>query len=177
MVITHQGVAGKRALQGVTPKLRCPLFAAAQWGHVGGTILAMSAGERERLAVIRRVAGRELRQKRGGELLKLGARQMKRLTAVDRRRRPAVAQGEIVHPASEPNDAWAIDFKGWFRTRDGTRCDPLTVTDAASRYLLQVCVVNQTSADVRCALERWFNEVGLPHALRSEYQRHIDRPD
>ena len=85
-----------------------------------------------------------------------------------RRRRPAVAQGEIVHPARAPNEEWAIDFKGWFRTRDGTRCDPLTVTDAASRYLLQVRVVDPTYADVRCALERLFNEVGLPHAMRSD---------
>ena len=28
------------------------------------------------------------------------------------------------------NDVWCIDFKGWFRTRDGARCDPLTITDA-----------------------------------------------
>ena len=32
-----------------------------------------------------------------------------------------------------PNDLWCIDFKGWFRTRDGRRCDPLTVADAYSR--------------------------------------------
>lgn len=90
------------------------------------------------------------------------------LVEARRRRRPAVSQGEIVHPASAPNAEWAIDFKGWFRTRDGTRCDPLTVTDAASRYLLQVRVVDQTYADVRCALERLFDEVGLPDAMRSD---------
>jgi hypothetical protein len=33
---------------------------------------------------------------------------------------------------------WSIDFKGWFRTGDGVRVNPLTVQDAASRYLL-VC--------------------------------------
>ncbi len=49
------------------------------------------------------------------------------LVEVRRRRRLAVAQGEIVHQATAPNAEWAIDFKGWFRTRDGTRCDPLTV--------------------------------------------------
>src|SRR5262249_55493118 len=27
------------------------------------------------------------------------------------------------------NQVWAIDFKGWFRTGDGKRCDPLTVSD------------------------------------------------
>lgn len=90
------------------------------------------------------------------------------LVEARRKRRPAVAQGEIVHPASAPNEEWAIDFKGWFRTRDGTRCDPLTVTDAASRYLLAVRIVDQTYADVRCALERLFDEVGLPDAMRSD---------
>jgi transposase InsO family protein/transposase-like protein len=90
------------------------------------------------------------------------------LVATRRSRRPAVAQGEIVHPARAPNEEWAIDFKGWFRTIDGTRCDPLTVTDAASRYLLQVRVVDQTYGDVRCALERLFDEVGLPDAMRSD---------
>jgi putative transposase len=38
--------------------------------------------------------------------------------------------------ADKPNAVWAMDFKGWFRLGDGTRCDPLTVTDAFSRYLL-----------------------------------------
>ena len=40
--------------------------------------------------------------------------------------------------AEQPNDLWCIDFKGWFRTGDGQRVDPLTVEDASSRYLLAV---------------------------------------
>ena len=90
------------------------------------------------------------------------------LVEARRLRRPSVAQGAIVHPAALPNEEWAIDFKGWFRTRDGTRCDPLTITDAASRYLLQVRVIDQTFADVRCSLERLFDEAGLPDAMRSD---------
>src|SRR5215475_5618579 len=35
----------------------------------------------------------------------------------------------------QANQTWCADFKGWFRTRDGIRCDPLTITDAYSRYL------------------------------------------
>ena len=53
---------------------------------MGGDILAMSAKERERSAVIRRVAGRELRQDRAAELLKIGVRQVKRLVSAYRRR-------------------------------------------------------------------------------------------
>ena len=90
------------------------------------------------------------------------------LVEARKRRRPAIAQGSIVHPATAPNDEWAIDFKGWFRTLDGTRCDPLTLTDAASRYLVEVRIVDPTWAGVRCALERVFSDIGLPGAIRSD---------
>jgi len=40
--------------------------------------------------------------------------------------------------ADAPNQSWAMDFKGWFRTGDGVRCEPLTITDGFSRYLLGV---------------------------------------
>jgi transposase len=46
----------------------------------------MSAKERDRLAVIRRAANREITQARAGELLKLGPRQVKRLVSANRRR-------------------------------------------------------------------------------------------
>jgi len=39
--------------------------------------------------------------------------------------------------AGEPNQVWCLDFKGWFRTGDGERIDPLTISDACSRYLLR----------------------------------------
>jgi transposase InsO family protein len=90
------------------------------------------------------------------------------LVEARRRRRRAIAQGEVVAPASAPNEEWAIDFKGWFRTRDGTRCDPLTITDAASRYLIEVRIVEPTWAGVRGAMERIFSDIGLPDAIRSD---------
>jgi transposase InsO family protein len=66
------------------------------------------------------------------------------------------------------NDLWCIDFKGWFRTQDGKRCDPLTVSDAVSRYLLVCEIVPVTSAGVGSACERLFRERGLPAALRMD---------
>jgi transposase InsO family protein len=90
------------------------------------------------------------------------------LVEARRRRRRAIPQGEVVAPVSAPNEEWAIDFKGWFRTRDGTRCDPLTITDAASRYLIEVRIVEPTWAGVRGAMERIFSEIGLPDAIRSD---------
>src|ERR671923_19750 len=89
------------------------------------------------------------------------------IAAMRRRRRPW-PQGEIVAGASEPNGEWSIDFKGWFRTRDGTRCDPLTVEDTVTRYLIAARVVEPTGVGVRRALERIFNDVGLPNAMRSD---------
>lgn len=85
-----------------------------------------------------------------------------------RRRRRPVAQGKVAAPAAAPNDEWAIDFKGWFRTRDGERCDPLTVTDTASRYLIEVRHTGPSYAGVRAGLERVFREAGLPGAIRSD---------
>lgn len=89
------------------------------------------------------------------------------IVAKERRRKP-VAQGETVAGSDGPNGEWAIDFKGWFRTRDGTRCDPLTVSDTASRYLIAAQITPPTHAGVKAVLERVFSEVGLPGAIRSD---------
>jgi len=67
------------------------------------------------------------------------------------------------------NDVWSVDFKGWFRTGDGTRCDPLTVSDAYSRYALVCRAVGAPDYDhVRPRFEAVFCEFGLPGALRSD---------
>ena len=95
---------------------------------------------------------------------------MKRANLIEerkRRRRP-IAQGEIVTPARAPNEEWCIDFKGWFRTLDARRCDPLTMTDAVSRFLLDVRIVEPTKAGVKTAMERVFREFGLPGAIRCD---------
>jgi len=72
-------------------------------------------------------------------------------------------------PAEDPNDLWCIDFKGWFRTGNGERVDPLTVVDAASRYLL-VChgLERPRGPEVRRVMERAFKEHGLPQGIRSD---------
>jgi putative transposase len=90
------------------------------------------------------------------------------LSAPRRRRRRALPVTQPFGAAEEPNDLWCIDFKGWFRTRDGRRCDPLTVSDAVSRYLLECRIVEPTTAGVRSALERLFSERGLPWAMRMD---------
>lgn len=71
--------------------------------------------------------------------------------------------------AEEANQTWAIDFKGWCRTRDGARCEPLTLTDQATRYLLCCQGLSSTRTEVvRPVLERVFLEYGLPERIRSD---------
>ena len=86
-----------------------------------------------------------------------------------KRRRHAAPWSEPFAAAESPNDVWSIDFKGWFRTQDGRRIDPLTTEDAASRYLL-VCdgLSRPNGPAVRRVLERAFREYGLPRAIRTD---------
>jgi transposase InsO family protein len=71
--------------------------------------------------------------------------------------------------ATQPNDVWCVDFKGWFRTRDGARIDPFTMTDAHSRYLLRCQTVSKTdTAQVSAICQATFREFGLPRAIRSD---------
>jgi putative transposase len=53
-----------------------------------------------------------------------------------RRRARVAARTRPFRTCREANDVWCVDFKGQFETRDGRLCYPLTVMDAASRYLL-----------------------------------------
>ena len=90
------------------------------------------------------------------------------LVAARPRGRSALPSIRPFAEAAAPNELWCIDFKGWFRTRDGQRCDPLTMSDAVSRYLLVCEIVAPTTAGVAPVCERLFRERGLPVALRMD---------
>src|SRR5262249_12083736 len=71
--------------------------------------------------------------------------------------------------AGAANDVWCADYKGWVRSGDGRRCDPLTVTDAFSRFLLAADLVPRLDAvHARPVFERLFAEHGLPSAIRTD---------
>ncbi len=71
--------------------------------------------------------------------------------------------------ADGPNRVWCADFKGWFRTGDGERIDPLTISDAHSRYLLRCQAVEKTdTARVQAIFEAAFREYGMPEAIRTD---------
>lgn len=85
-----------------------------------------------------------------------------------RRRRRVAATGPLSSPG-EANDLWCADFKGWFRTQDGRRCDPLTISDSHSRMLLRCEGLTRPDyAHSRPVFEAAFREYGLPRAIRTD---------
>lgn len=84
-----------------------------------------------------------------------------------RRRTPASSQPFL--GCDDSNRVWCADYKGWFTTQDGQRCDPLTITDGFSRYLLRCQIVESLSNEVaRGVFETTFREYGLPAAIRTD---------
>jgi putative transposase len=86
-----------------------------------------------------------------------------------RRRRRASPWFQPFLGADRPNNVWCADFKGWIRTGDGIRCDPLTISDACTRMLLCCDILTKPDyAHVRPVFERVFQEYGLPLAIRTD---------
>jgi transposase InsO family protein len=88
------------------------------------------------------------------------------------RRRPRAhtpRYGQPFGTVQAPNDVWSMDFKGQFALGDGQLCDPLTVSDNCSRYLL-LCrgLTAPRHAPVQAALKTLFRQHGLPTAIRSD---------
>ncbi len=85
-----------------------------------------------------------------------------------RRAREPGTSGPVVEPV-HANDSWSADFKGWFRTGDGVRCEPLTITDNFSRYLLvSHAVPRPTFSEIKPLFIGAFRKHGLPMALRTD---------
>lgn len=91
------------------------------------------------------------------------------LVVARKKRRKTEPYTEPLAHAVESNRVWCADFKGWFKAGDGTRIDPLTITDACSRYLLRCQAVEKTNTErVRAIFEAAFREYGLPQAIRTD---------
>ena len=89
------------------------------------------------------------------------------ITPIKRRRR-AIDQKRPVTAVAAANDEWATDFKGWFRTTDRSRIDPLTITDGHSRFLIDVRIVQQTIEGSQPVFEEAFHAHGLPLSIRCD---------
>jgi putative transposase len=86
-------------------------------------------------------------------------RPSRRLRVVVRDHQPLVVKA--------PNDVWTVDFKGWWRTRDGKRFEPLTVRDAYSRFVLCLQMLGSMRAEVvKPIFQRLFEKYGLPTVIR-----------
>lgn len=86
-----------------------------------------------------------------------------------RRARATSTGGGPLGACVEANVVWCADFKGQFQTQDGTWCYPLTISDAASRYLLRAQIVpGLDGARIQPLFEAAFREFGLPTAIRTD---------
>jgi transposase InsO family protein len=86
-----------------------------------------------------------------------------------RRRRHAPPRTQPLAHATAPNVVWCADFKGDFGLGDGTRCYPLTISDAHSRFLLRCQALPATTTGrVQPLFEATFREYGLPDVLRTD---------
>ena len=97
-----------------------------------------------------------------------------RLSARQRRRYPRGPKLKTggLSLARRSNHVWTVDFKGWFRTGNGQRVDPLTVRDARSRYILRVCLLrDQRWEPVRRIFLRLFRQNGYPAVIRCDNGR------
>jgi len=90
-----------------------------------------------------------------------------------RARRPKMHSAPTATPAlasyQAANACWSTDFKGQFRTRDGTYCYPLTMQDVATRYLIRCQgLLSTAEAPARAIFASAFAEYGLPTFMRSD---------
>lgn len=101
------------------------------------------------------------------------ARWLQRLQLVPcRRRRPRKAcwlQSPALAVAQAPNRIWTADFKGWFRSGNGQRIEPLTVRDLFSRYILAIRLLpDQRWRPTKAVFTRLFKRYGLPQVIRTD---------
>ena len=88
-----------------------------------------------------------------------------------RRIKPATTETKRLRQyikAEEPNDVWAIDFKGWWKS-SGELCEPFTVRDIVSKKILCVRLMESKSSEaVKAVMTELFKEYGLPKVIRSD---------
>lgn len=99
-------------------------------------------------------------------------RVLERAGLVTKRRLRVRSQAGRLHSgrqASAPNEVWTVDFKGWWRGTNGVRCEPLTVRDEFTRYVLEMrTLANGRTETVQKVFEDLFERHGLPQAIRSD---------
>jgi len=124
----------------------------------------LSWGPRKVRAIYRRVHGQAPSESSFKRVLERAGYTQKRRW----RRREEAGRLCTGRQAKTPNEIWTVDFKGWWNGAQG-RCEPLTVRDEFSRYVLDLRALSDASGQsVRAAFERLFAIHGLPEAIRSD---------
>src|SRR6266480_6885629 len=89
-----------------------------------------------------------------------------------RPRRRAAGKGGRLHGGRRgqaPNEVWTVDCKGWWYDEAKRRCEPLTVRDEHTRYVLELRRMKDARSDtVRRVFERLFERYGLLQMIRSD---------
>ena len=87
-------------------------------------------------------------------------------------RRRSVPRIGPLEPYERANQVWCTDFKGWFVLGNRQRCEPWTLSDGWSRYVLRVQALERPQLQaVRRGFEAAFREYGLPKVIRSDNGR------
>jgi putative transposase len=122
-------------------------------------------GEKIRVKLAEKYGGRGLPSARTLErwFVQAGLSKQSRRRA---RKGPAVPHPGLTVPCRR-HQVWTVDFKGWYRTGDGQRQEPLTTREMHTRYALAIrLLADQSDAAARAAFVRIFREHGLPEAIR-----------
>jgi transposase InsO family protein len=92
--------------------------------------------------------------------------------SVPRRRQPGAyhALNDGLTVPTQPNHVWTVDFKGWFNLGNGQRCDPLTVCDRYSHYLLACrAQPDQQYKGTLYTFRALMRQAGLPEIIRVDH--------
>ncbi|KKL51661.1 hypothetical protein LCGC14_2293250 [marine sediment metagenome] len=91
------------------------------------------------------------------------------LTCSSKRRQKCTPSEFPLTDGQYSNHVWCADFKGHFKTGDGNRCNPLTISDHCSRYLLCCHHLGRMSYNLtKLQFKRIFREYGLPKVIRTD---------
>ncbi len=92
--------------------------------------------------------------------------------SVARRRKPGAYQAlnDGLTVPTQPNHVWTVDFKGWFNLGNGQRCDPLTVCDRYSHFVLGLRArPDQQFKGTLHAFQCLMRQAGLPEIIRVDH--------
>jgi len=86
-----------------------------------------------------------------------------------RKRHKTTERIQVKVAAKRPNQVWTVDFKGWWYTKHREKCEPLTVRDEYSKFILDIRVLEKGDIPhVKQAFEVLFADYGLPEVIRSD---------